>query len=527
MRKRWSSWVAFGVGLLALVASDAHIPAAQSLDPIVYTIRAPAPDTHIAEVEASVPTGNQASIELMMAVWSPGFYRVENYAARIQDFTARTPDGASLHVEQPAKNRWRIASLGAPAVIIAYHLLCSGRSVTANWVGTDLAVLNGPATFVTLVEPVKRPSEVRLELPPVWKQSMTSLDAAPDGLPNHYRAPDYDTLADSPIVAGNLTIHEFAVDGSRHYLVDLGDVGQWDGQQAAQQVRKFVQEDRRFWGFLPFKKYVFLNVFRQGGGGLEHLNSTLLTASSTSATPTVRWLKFVSHEYFHAFNVKRLRPIELGPFDYENPPHTPSLWISEGVTTYYGDLAVDRSGVGASESLSSADDFLSGMSGAIRQLQNSPGRLVQTLEQASLDVWTASNSGVGGNANTTVSYYTKGLVAGFLLDARIRHATNDVKSLDDVMRLAYKRYGGARGFKPEEFQATASEVAGVDLSAWFAKTLVSTEELDYSEVLDWYGLRFAQADRPDPAKAWTIEIRADATDAQKHHLEHLMAPGVD
>lgn len=256
---------------------------------------------------------------------------------------------------------------------------------------------------------------------------------------------------------------------------------------------------------------------------MEHLNSTLLTSSSArSATATLPWLKFVSHEYFHAINVKRLRPIELGPFDYENPPRTESLWISEGLTTYYGDLGVIRSGVGTPR------DFLTGMSSQIRQLQNAPGRLVQTIEQSSLDVWTNSNSGVGGNANTTVSYYVKGLILGFLLDARIRHVTDDAKSLDDVMRLAYKRYSGERGFKPEEFQATAAEVAGVDLKEFLRRALASTEELNYTEMLDWFGLRFApQSDPPDPAKAWMLEARPDATDAQMRHFQRLMAPSID
>ncbi len=183
---------------------------------------------------------------------------------------------------------------------------------------------------------------------------MTALRAAPDQKPNHYRADDYETLVDSPIVAGNPSVHEFLVDGSKHLLVDVGTFGQWDGKLAAQEIEKLVQENRRLWGFLPFERYLFLNVFRQGGGGLEHKNSTLLTASPPRASypaRNFRWLSFVSHEYFHAFNVKRLRPIELGPFDYEHPPNTSGLWISEGFTSYYGDLIVVRAGLGHSPGL--------------------------------------------------------------------------------------------------------------------------------------------------------------------------------
>src|SRR5262249_14741228 len=145
------------------------------------------------------------------------------------------------------------------------------------------------------------------------------------------------------------SIHEFEVDGSKHDLADFGAVGDWDGKLAAENLEKIVRATRRFWGFLPFKRYLFLNVFRPGGGGLEHKNSTLLTSNPSRAERqpgSLRWLSFVSHEYFHAFNVKRLRPIELGPFDYEHPPRTKSLWISEGLTTYCADLIVARAGLG-------------------------------------------------------------------------------------------------------------------------------------------------------------------------------------
>ena len=511
MKKRLFSRIVL-VGLLAWLFTPGQGTLTDvSLEPIVYTIKFPKPDTHVAEVEVTVPTGKKAAIDMMMAVWSPGFYRVENYANRVQDFAARSADGIPLGVEQPEKNRWRIRTAGRPEVQVSYRLLCSGRSVTTNWVGSDLAVLNGPATFVTLAEKARRRHDVRLELPPQWQRSMTSLDAASDGLPNRYRAPDYDTLADSPIVAGSLIVNDFDVHGSKHYVVDAGEVGRWDSKRAAQDLEKIVRETRRFWGFLPFKKYVFLTVFRQGGGGLEHLNSTLLTANSTRTTmPDGRWLSFVSHEYFHAFNVKRLRPIELGPFDYERPPNTGSLWISEGLTTYFGDLMVVRSGLGLPE------DHLSRLSSHIGQLQSAPGRLLQTLEQSSLDVWNSGTSGVGRDTNTKVSYYVKGPVVGFLLDAKIQRVTRGKKSLDDVMRLAYKRYSGERGFAAEQFRQTAEEVAGVDLKDWFRKALSSTEELDYTEALDWFGLRFAAPNVPPPAApSWKLEISADATEAQK------------
>jgi predicted metalloprotease with PDZ domain len=467
---------------------------AETPEPIRYTLKFPAPEKHLAEVEAVVPTGKQATIELMVPVWSPGFYRVQDYARRIEGFLAKTADGARLDVEQKG-NRWRVQTGGAPQVLVSYRLTCTQAGVTSNYVGEDMAVLNGAPTFVTLVDRAVRPHDVQLQLSPKWKRSVTGLDPALDGKPNHYIAPDYDTLVDSPIVAGNPSLHDFEVDGTPHYLVDIGNASQWDGQTAAVDLERIVKENCRFWGSLPFKNYYFLNVFRFGGGGLEHKNSTLLTFGQTRlSTPQsrLRWLSFVSHEYFHAFNVKRLRPVELGPFDYEHPPKTLGLWISEGVTTYFGDLMVVRAG------LATPEEYLGMMSALIGQLQNAPGRLVQTLDQSSLEVWTVSMSGMSRNNSRAISYYVKGPVVGFLLDARIRRATGGKKSFDDVMRLAYKRFSGERGFTADEFRSTAEEIAATDLKDWFKRALASTEELNYADALDWYGLRFAPPDATAP-----------------------------
>ncbi|HQR07815.1 MAG TPA: hypothetical protein PLN21_13390 [Gemmatales bacterium] len=501
--------------LCACIVADSPVRAFQEPESISYVIRFPDLANHKAEITATIPTGKQDSLELMMPIWSPGFYRIENYANRVESLSASLPDGTKLKVEQPRKNRWKIETTGEPSVIVTYRLTCQTRFVTQNWVGEDYAVLNGPATFITSVEQTSRPCEVRLELPEKWKQSMTSLAASGDGKPHHYQAANYDTLVDSPIVAGNLAITEFEVEGSKHFLVAFGDLTQWDGNRAAVDLQKVVEQHRRFWGTLPFQKYVFLFAITQGGGGLEHLNSTLVTMSPTSTRPGrgyLSWLSLVAHEYFHAFNVKRLRPIELGPFDYEKEPRTSGLWVAEGLTSYFGDLMVCRAG------LSKPDDYLGQLSGHIQQLQSNPGRLEQTLEQASTEVWTSSMSGVG-SSNKTVSYYVKGPVVGFLLDAHLRKLTKGAKSLDDVMRLAYQRYSGAKGFTADQFREATEEVAGQDMKEWFRRAISSTEELVYTEALDWYGLEFTTPDPQKPERKWRLAPKANATDEQRKRLK--------
>ena len=482
-----------------------------ALEPIHYTFRVIDPDKHLAGVEARVPTGGRPIIELMMPIWTPGYYVVEDYAGRVHDLTARSPDGAVLNVSKPKGNRWVVETKGTPLVSVSYTLTAQGRSVTSNWVDAELGVINGGAAFITLAERARRPHDVRIEMPPTWKRSASGLESAPGGQPNHYRAPDFDTLVDSPIVAGDLSVRTFVVGGSTHVIADAGQHAQWNSGASAEQIEKLVKQVRTFWGALPFERYVFLNVFRQGGGGLEHANSTLLTSSPKATEPTNGWLSFVAHEYFHAFNVKRLRPVELGPFDYESPPRTTSLWFSEGATTYYGNLMLARAGV------LTAEDFLALMSSGIASLQKAPGRLLQSLEQSSADVWTNSNSGVGASAKT-VSYYVKGHVVSFLLDAHIRRMTNGRKSMDDVMRLALGRYGSERGFTAPELRATVEEVAGRSMKAWFAKAIESPGELDYGEMLGWYGLRFTGG----AGTSWNLEVRPRATGAQRRRFKTLL-----
>ena len=399
---------------------------------------------------------------------------------------------------------------GAVTVEVTYRLLCQGRSVTTNTVNEDLLVLNPAAALITGVADLNRPHEIRLELPTAWKPGVSGLPAAKAGKPNHFVARDYDTLVDRPILAGDLSVREFTVGGVKHQLVDAGSRGPWDAALGARDLEKIVRETRDYWGLLPFGRYVFLNVFRQGGGGLEHGNSTLLTSSPEMSTPTLRWLSFVAHEYFHAFNVKRLRPIELGPFDYEKPPSTSSLWISEGLTTYGADLVVARAG------LCTTEEFLALLSKNIATLQGSPGRLKQTLEQASLDVWNSGNSGLGRDPENRVSYYVKGPVVGFVLDAKIQRATGGKKSLQDVMRLAYRRYSGTRGFTADEFRKTAEDIAKADLGGSFHSWLASTEELDYQEALDWFGLKFTN--EAGSTKPWQLAVRDDASPEQARRL---------
>ena len=494
----------------ALLMTHADSAAAQTaVEPIRYTVSFPAPQTHYMEVSATVPTERRADVELMMAVWTPGSYLVREYERNVEAVSAAGPDGRALPVVKSDKNRWRVTTGGANTVTVKYRVYGHEMSVRTNWIEAGFALLNGAPTFLTLADRTPRPHEVVITPATGWAKSMTGLPEMPGG-PHRYRAPDFDTLTDSPILIGNPAVYEFMVDDKKHYLVNEGEGGIFDGARAAKDLEAIVREHRRMWGSLPYDRYVFLNVLSEASGGLEHKNSTVLMGSRW-ATRTRRayntWLDLASHEFFHVWNVKRLRPVELGPFDYENENHTRSLWIAEGVTDYYADLALHRAG------LITRDEYLDSLSDKIEELQTTPGRLVQSAEMASFDAWIKYYRPDENSINTSISYYTKGSVVALLLDARVRKATNGARSLDDVMKAAYDKYAGSRGYTADEFRAVAEQVAGVNLKTFWDHAVSGTGELDYQEALDTLGLRFRSvavpADRP--GKPWLgINTRNDA-----------------
>jgi predicted metalloprotease with PDZ domain len=450
-----------------------------------YTVRFPSPLTHYAEVEAIFPA-QAGTLDLFMAVWTPGSYLVREYSRHLEGVTAWDFDGQALTVRKTRKNRWQIETSRAGEVRVKYRVYCHEMSVRTNWVDETFAILQGAATYLSVVDRLHNPHEVTFVLPDGWSQTisgMTRMGA------HTYLAGDYDGLVDSPVLLGNPDVHDFECGGKKHHLVNSLADKMWDAGQAVADVSRIVAKNLEMWGSLPYEEYWFLNLLveEKGGGGLEHKNSCVLIASRY-ATRTragyVDWLELVSHEFFHVWNVKRLRPIELGPFDYENENYTRGLWVAEGFTEYYGSLMATRAGALKRE------EYLGGsLSRVIEMLQATPGRFTRSVELSSYDAWIKAYRPDENSINTTISYYIKGAVIAFLLDAKLRAA--GAMNLDDVMRLAYERYSGATGF-PE---AAIQEIAG-------AVPTASTGELDYKDALELYGLRF-KAIPPGPPKAWT------------------------
>jgi len=355
-------------------------------------------------------------------------------------------------------------------------------TVQGNWVSSEFAMLNGAPTFIVPLHSIEEPFAVTVRPHDSWQRVISGL---PSTEINRFRAENWDHLIDSPIYLGNARVHEFEVKAVPHILVNQGEASLWDGEKSSAAVRAIVEETQRLWGTVPYDRYVFFNMIVDGRGGLEHRNSTILMTSRYAMKKRkeyIDWLLLVSHEFFHTWNVKRLRPSTLGPFDYEGEVYTRDLWIAEGITNYFEVIVARRAG------LITVKEFLDVVSDAVEQLQTTPGRLSQSLSDSSFDAWISLYRRDENSANSGISYYLKGSVAALLLDVEIRRHSSGARSLADVMRGAYERYSGARGFESDEFRALASEIASIDLSTWFEANVDGTAELDYSPLLDWFGL---------------------------------------
>lgn len=470
---------------------------------VTYRVSFPDARNHYLDVQMVLPTGGRPEVEVFLPVWTPGSYMVREYSRHLEGLQARAGEKV-LRFEKTSKNRWRIQCSGQSQVELSYRVYCREMSVRTCWVESDFALLNGAALYLAPVGDLKRPFEVQVDLPGGWKRAETGLEQLSAG---RFRASGYDQLVDSPILAGSPEVYEFTHKNVVHRLVNEGEGGIWDGPRSGRDVKKIVSTVESMWPDMPYASYpphsyTFLNLLTQAGGGLEHRNSCVLMGNrwgQRARKDYLGWLSLVAHEYFHAWNVKTLRPEALGPFDYENENYTPSLWIAEGCTAYYDNLLVRRAG------LSTPKEYLEALSKEIEQLQSAPGREVQSLRLSSWDAWIKLYRPDENSPNSSMSYYTKGAIVGFLLDARIREMSGGKHSLDDVFRRAYQLYSGERGYSEAQFRKLAEDQAGGSLASFFEAYVDGTRELDYAPALRYYGLRFKPVEPRkdvDPEAGW-------------------------
>jgi predicted metalloprotease with PDZ domain len=314
---------------------------------------------------------------------------------------------------------------------------------------------------------------------------------------NTFRAANYDILYDSPFEVSDFKEVDFTVEGKPHRIVFSGD-GNYDMQKTAADVAKIVDEAYKIFGEFGYDNYTFI-VNLRGGGGLEHLNSTALQYDRFGFKPESRYKNFLAlaaHEYFHNFNVKRIRPDALGPFDYENENYTRMLWVAEGGTEYYANLLLRRAGFLTDK------EYLEEKAGAISALQRTPGRLETSLEDASFDAWIKYYRQDENSVNNQISYYDKGEIVNMLLDVTIRESSGGKKSLDDVMRYLWNEYfKKGRNYGPQDYQKAAELMAGRGLDDFFSKYVRGVAEIDYNAIFNPIGLEL-KSEEPDAGMAY-------------------------
>jgi predicted metalloprotease with PDZ domain len=470
------------------VATQQSKPQASAVE-IAFTVSMPQPHTHMLEVEINVKRGADAQVSaeeiLVMPVWTPGSYLIREYARNVQNFRAIDASGQPLQWEKVNKNSWRVITNSSREWRAAYSVYANELSVRTNEVNSDHAFWNNAALLMYLQGFLDAPSTLHIVAPQPWKVA-TGLPAAA-GPKNTFRAENFDILYDSPVEVSNFKTLAFEVKGVPHRIVIDGE-GNYDPERMRRDVQKIVEaEVELMGGEIPYHDYTFILHLRStGGGGLEHLNSTALGFPRFGFKPEISYRGFwslVAHEFFHLWNVKRIRPDTLGPFDYTKENYTKLLWVAEGITDYYTRVAVRRAGLISDKAL------LADIAMLFQGLQKTPGRLQMSAEEASFDSWIKYYRQDENSVNSQVDYYNKGAILGLLLDLEIRKRSSGAKSLDDVMRYLYAEfYKKGRNYAPEDFQKVSELMAGSSLEQFFAKYVRGNEELDYNTALAGAGL---------------------------------------
>jgi len=502
---------------------------------IQYSVAMPNPESHLFEVTLRVQGWSEPVLNLKMPVWTPGSYLVREYARHLQDFRSLGGD-RPLPWRKQSKNHWQIETDSVSDITIFYRIFANELTVRTNHLDSTHGYFN-PAALCFLLPGFERNCYTVTVVPPQpeWRTVTTLPPVSGQNLT--FAAADFDTLVDSPFEIGCHEVYDFEVLGKAHQLVVWGK-GNLEPDRLIRDIQKIIEVEAQMFGGLPYERYVFLlHLSGSGFGGLEHKESCTLNYprfSFRASDKYERFIQLVAHEFFHLWNVKRIRPKALEVFDYEQENYTPSLWFSEGTTSYYDLIIPFRAG------LYSVKGYFQSMSKEITRLQTIPGRNVQPVSESSWDAWIKLYRRDANSDNSQISYYLKGEVVSFLLDLLIRARHRNERSLDDVMRLMWQQFGNADsaqnddldqksrteakaanltsngqsnpasgpaeiGFTPEQLQSAIESVAGIDLSDFFARYVDGTEELPYNKYLEPFGLELAVGETSEiPRIGWTL-----------------------
>lgn len=463
-----------------------------------YTVAVASLDEQLFHVTTDIKNINEPRLDLALPTWTPGWYTVENYFKNVLRFKVTDSKGNRIEPRMIRKQTWRVETKGIDSIKVEFDYHAAVLALNQAKITGDFAFFTGTELFLEPIGHRASPSVIRFELPKNWKL-VSALKETSD--PMIFTAPDYDTLVDCPTEMGAFDVTPFQVEGKPHYLVTTpaNALGKDKAVQFGEMLGKVAAAQSAIFGGLPYEKYVYFYFFSRAesnaGGALEHLNSHVAFARFPSPDFMIGT---ASHEFFHLWNVKRIRPAEMWPYDYSREDETPLLWVSEGFTNYYGSLALYRAG------LRTREQFLQNVEGAINGVESNAARSYISPANSSVSTWVGYDTPVAFG----ISYYTQGQNLGALLDLSILHDTNGAARLDDVMRALFREfYQKGRGFTTEDMIGIVNRLTKRDYHEFYRKYVSGVEIPPYDTILGYAGYQ-AQS---EPQKHATIGVGLDGT----------------
>ncbi len=513
--------MAAGAAAALLLCSTAGRIAAQrgGTYDIAYQIAMPDPASHLYALQIDVGRVHDDTLILQMPVWSPGRYAPMFFAKNVQQFSVTTPAGQPVKWDRTDGSRWRLYVKGIPAVRVRYRSFANApMSGTFSVLDTLHATWNGPSLFMYVERHKPDPVSLHVVLPPGWH--IINGDAATSDQVD-YRFENYDRLVDTPTeVAPAFLVDSFTVDGVlyRTMVHHNGPTTAAERARFVGDVRKIVTYENSVFGPPPIRMYTFLfHIGFPGGDGMEHLFSTQIADRNpwVDTATVLAGIGTAAHEYFHVWNVKRVRPMLLGPFDYTSERYEPSLWVAEGWTQYYGMMALHRAGI------TDEAEMLAAAASLAQANLTAPGRKETSPRMASFEApfWDQAGQAQPVNGRDIfMSYYTQGAGRALYLDLLIRERSRNMRSLGDAFSNLRQRswyqpnasyYLQGRGYTEDDVEAAVSEAAGMDMHEWFDRYVGGTDDVDFDAAFAGAGLRLDRS-----GARWTIELTSDPTPDQ-------------
>lgn len=465
---------------------------------ITYSLRMPKPQNHYFEVEMELKDFKGSELSVKMPVWTPGSYLVREFARNVNKVKATDDSGKELKISKVAKNEWKIAKGNSKKIVVKYEVYAFELSVRTSFLDLSHGFVSGSGVFMYVDGHKDLSGNLAVYPYEGFKKVTTALAPSAEGVQSDserwFSFNNYDQLLDCPIELGTHEVFSFQAAGTTHTVAVYG-IGNYSIEDLKVDMKKIVEAATNVFGQNPNKNYTFIihNVIN-GQGGLEHASSCVLSVNrwTYAGDDYLDFLSLVAHEYFHLWNVKRIRPLELGPFDYDEENYTTLLWVMEGFTTYYDELLLVRAGYYSKE------DYLRKLQGTINYVEGSTGARVQSVADASYDAWIKAYRPNENSANTTMTYYSRGAMLGALIDAMIVTKFQAKKCLDDFMRHLYDEFyvKKNRGFTEVEFQTALETFIGEDLDTFFTDHVYGTKTPDFHGIFSKVGVNVIYTGKP-------------------------------